>query len=163
MGVKTTAWDLHVSLDLVDSYVRLTSGCDGTSSWPFSFPQQVHRRVLPSHTVYAANLERLLSRMWHPGHDEIEQNQLHNHEAKRRYERLKQQRSLRMWPLCVAIVRKTGAKRRYERLRQERSLRMWPLCVATVRKTGTKRIRCWCAVKTRTESKNVTFVCSHCS
>ena len=100
----------------------------------FSFPQQVHRRVLPSHTVYAANLERLLSRMWHPGHDEIEQNQLHNHEAKRRYERLKQQRSLRMWPLCVATVRKTGAKRRYERL-----------------------------FKATTESENVTFVCSHCS
>ncbi|EDO43284.1 predicted protein, partial [Nematostella vectensis] len=38
---------------------------------------QVHRRVVPSHTVYTANMERILSQLWHPSHDEIEQNQLH--------------------------------------------------------------------------------------
>ncbi|XP_031569678.1 transcriptional adapter 1-like [Actinia tenebrosa] len=57
---------------------------------------QNHRRVLPSHTVYAVNIERILSKLWHPSQEEIEQNQLHRLEAKRRYERLKQQRSLRL-------------------------------------------------------------------
>ncbi|XP_078384269.1 transcriptional adapter 1-like isoform X2 [Oculina patagonica] len=57
---------------------------------------QVHRRVIPSHTVYSANIERTLADMSHPSHDELEQNQLHKLEARRRYERLKQQRSLRL-------------------------------------------------------------------
>ena len=57
---------------------------------------QVHRRVIPSHTVYSANIERTLANMSHPSHDELEQNQLHKLEARRRYERLKQQRSLRL-------------------------------------------------------------------
>ncbi|XP_044173401.1 transcriptional adapter 1-like [Acropora millepora] len=57
---------------------------------------QVHRRVIPSHTVYSANIERTLANMSHPGHDELEQNQLHKLETRRRYERLKQQRSLRL-------------------------------------------------------------------
>ncbi|KAJ7372297.1 Transcriptional adapter 1 [Desmophyllum pertusum] len=57
---------------------------------------QVHRRVIPSHTVYSANIERTLANMCHPSHDELEQNQLHKLEARRRYERLKQQRSLRL-------------------------------------------------------------------
>ncbi|KAK2565895.1 Transcriptional adapter 1 [Acropora cervicornis] len=56
----------------------------------------VHRRVIPSHTVYSANIERTLANMSHPGHDELEQNQLHKLETRRRYERLKQQRSLRL-------------------------------------------------------------------
>ncbi|KAK3744831.1 hypothetical protein QZH41_008808 [Actinostola sp. cb2023] len=57
---------------------------------------QIHRRVLPSHTVYAANVERILSKLWHPSKEEMEQSQLHRLEAKRRYERLKQQKSLRL-------------------------------------------------------------------
>ncbi|CAH3023025.1 unnamed protein product [Porites evermanni] len=57
---------------------------------------QVHRRVIPSHTVYSANIERTLANMCHPSNDELEQNQLHKLEARRRYERLKQQRSLRL-------------------------------------------------------------------
>jgi transcriptional adapter 1 len=62
----------------------------------FPLSRQIHRRVLPSHTVYVANMERILSKLWHPSQEEIEQNQLHRLEAKRRYERLKQQRSLRL-------------------------------------------------------------------
>jgi len=57
---------------------------------------QVHQRVIPSHTVYSANVERTLANMCHPSNDELEQNQLHKLEARRRYERLKQQRSLRL-------------------------------------------------------------------
>ncbi|XP_028391036.1 transcriptional adapter 1-like [Dendronephthya gigantea] len=57
---------------------------------------QVHCRVIPSHTVYAANMERILSRLWHPSHDEIEQERLHRLEAKRRQSKLRQQRSLRL-------------------------------------------------------------------
>lgn len=57
---------------------------------------QVHCRVIPSHTVYAANMERILLGMWHPSHDEIEQSKLHKLEAKRRQNKLRQQRSLRL-------------------------------------------------------------------
>ena len=57
---------------------------------------QVHCRVIPSHTVYAANMERILCGLWHPSHDEIEQSRLHKLEAKRRQSKLRQQRSLRL-------------------------------------------------------------------
>lgn len=78
-----------------------SSGSAGTAKPPISLMDlrdalQVHRRVIPSHTVYSANIERTLANMCHPGHDELEQNQLHKLEARRRYERLKQQRSLRL-------------------------------------------------------------------
>ncbi|RMX49212.1 hypothetical protein pdam_00005849 [Pocillopora damicornis] len=76
-----------------------SSDSTGTAKPPISLMDlrdalQVHRRVIPSHTVYSANIERTLANMCHPGHDELEQNQLHKLEARRRYERLKQQRSL---------------------------------------------------------------------
>lgn len=57
---------------------------------------QVHGRVIPSHTVYAANVERILSRLYHPSHDEIEQARLHKLEARHRQSKLRQQRSLRL-------------------------------------------------------------------
>lgn len=57
---------------------------------------QVHCRVIPSHTVYAANMERLLSRLWHPSHDELEQWRLQKLEARRRQNKLRHQRSLRI-------------------------------------------------------------------
>ncbi|XP_072220299.1 transcriptional adapter 1 [Leuresthes tenuis] len=38
---------------------------------------QVHHGVMPSHTMYALNMERLLSRLWHPSHEELEQDHVH--------------------------------------------------------------------------------------
>lgn len=38
---------------------------------------QVHRGVMPSHTMYALNMERILSRLWHPSHEELEQDHVH--------------------------------------------------------------------------------------
>ncbi|XP_076828733.1 transcriptional adapter 1 [Brachyhypopomus gauderio] len=38
---------------------------------------QVHRQVVPSHTVYALNMERILARLWHPSHEEMEQDNIH--------------------------------------------------------------------------------------
>lgn len=38
---------------------------------------QVHRRVMPSHTMYALNMERILARLWHPSHEELEQDRVH--------------------------------------------------------------------------------------
>lgn len=38
---------------------------------------QVHRGVMVSHTMYALNMERILSRLWHPSHEELEQDQIH--------------------------------------------------------------------------------------
>eukprot|EP00112_Aurelia_sp_Birch-Aquarium-sp1_P010473 Seg2234.3 transcript_id=Seg2234.3/GoldUCD/mRNA.D3Y31 product="Transcriptional adapter 1" protein_id=Seg2234.3/GoldUCD/D3Y31 len=56
---------------------------------------QFNRSVIPSHTVRAGNMERILTELWHPGHEEIEQNQLYKLETKRFNEIVKQQRGLR--------------------------------------------------------------------
>uniref|UniRef100_A0A3P8WK86 Transcriptional adapter 1 n=1 Tax=Cynoglossus semilaevis TaxID=244447 RepID=A0A3P8WK86_CYNSE len=38
---------------------------------------KVHHSVMPSHTMYALNVERILSRLWHPSHEELEQDHVH--------------------------------------------------------------------------------------
>lgn len=38
---------------------------------------QVHHGVMPSHTMYALNMERVLCRIWHPSHEELEQDRVH--------------------------------------------------------------------------------------
>lgn len=38
---------------------------------------QVHRSVMPSHTMYALNVERILAHLWHPSHEELEQDRVH--------------------------------------------------------------------------------------
>lgn len=38
---------------------------------------QVHHGVMPSHTMYALNMERILCRIWHPSHEELEQDRVH--------------------------------------------------------------------------------------
>lgn len=38
---------------------------------------QVHHGVMPSHTMYALNMERILARLWHPSHEELEQDNVH--------------------------------------------------------------------------------------
>ncbi|XP_028328872.1 transcriptional adapter 1 [Gouania willdenowi] len=38
---------------------------------------QVQHSVMPSHTMYALNMERILSRLWHPSHEELEQDHVH--------------------------------------------------------------------------------------
>lgn len=38
---------------------------------------QVHHGVMPSHTMYALNIERILSQLWHPSHEELEQDHVH--------------------------------------------------------------------------------------
>ncbi|KAJ0011814.1 hypothetical protein NQD34_012789 [Periophthalmus magnuspinnatus] len=38
---------------------------------------QVNHGVMPSHTMYALNMERILSRLWHPSHEELEQDYVH--------------------------------------------------------------------------------------
>uniref|UniRef100_A0A3Q3XD03 Transcriptional adapter 1 n=1 Tax=Mola mola TaxID=94237 RepID=A0A3Q3XD03_MOLML len=38
---------------------------------------QVHHSAMPSHTMYALNMERILSRLWHPSHEELEQDRIH--------------------------------------------------------------------------------------
>ncbi|KAJ3594560.1 hypothetical protein NHX12_003867 [Muraenolepis orangiensis] len=40
---------------------------------------QVHRGVMPSHTMYALNMERIIARLWHPSHEELVQDYVHRH------------------------------------------------------------------------------------
>ncbi|XP_077986417.1 transcriptional adapter 1-like [Glandiceps talaboti] len=57
---------------------------------------QVHRSTIPSHTVYAINIERLLSKLWHPSHEELEQDTIHRQEVIHRQELQNQQKCLRV-------------------------------------------------------------------
>lgn len=38
---------------------------------------QVHKEVIPAHTVYALNIERIVMKLWHPNHEELQQDQIH--------------------------------------------------------------------------------------
>ncbi|XP_066548591.1 transcriptional adapter 1 [Amia ocellicauda] len=38
---------------------------------------QVQREAVASHTVYALNMERVLARLWHPSHEELQQDHTH--------------------------------------------------------------------------------------
>lgn len=38
---------------------------------------QVHREVIPTHTVYALNIERVVMKLWHPSHEELQQDKAH--------------------------------------------------------------------------------------
>lgn len=38
---------------------------------------QVHREVIPTHTVYALNIERVITKLWHPNHEELQQDRVH--------------------------------------------------------------------------------------
>ncbi|XP_044157242.1 transcriptional adapter 1 [Bufo gargarizans] len=38
---------------------------------------KIHREVIPSHTVYALNMERIIMKLWHPTQEELLQDQIH--------------------------------------------------------------------------------------
>jgi len=52
--------------------------------------------TIPSHTVRAGNMERVLANSWHPDIDETKQNELYILETRKFHEKLKQQRALRV-------------------------------------------------------------------
>jgi len=57
--------------------------------------RQVYKSVLPSHTVYTLNMERILNRMTHPSHEELEADEVCRQEVT-----LKQDLSSRQQLLC---------------------------------------------------------------
>lgn len=85
-----------------ESYVRLAAGEIRNVVLPpislFDVRDTImeQKHVIPSHTVRAGNLERVLGNTWHPGHDEIKQNELYILETRKLHKRLKQQRALRV-------------------------------------------------------------------
>ncbi|KAG5285431.1 hypothetical protein AALO_G00003280 [Alosa alosa] len=76
----------QVSPDEAEQQAALLLACSG-HNLPAPLPPinmydllealQVHRRVMPSHTMYALNMERILARLWHPSHEELEQDRVH--------------------------------------------------------------------------------------
>ncbi|XP_066180919.1 transcriptional adapter 1 isoform X1 [Sylvia atricapilla] len=38
---------------------------------------QVHKEVIPAHTVYALNIERIVMKLWHPNPEELQQDKIH--------------------------------------------------------------------------------------
>ncbi|XP_064615955.1 transcriptional adapter 1-like isoform X2 [Liolophura sinensis] len=41
---------------------------------------QLHKDSIPSHTVYATNIERIIHKLWHPSKEELEQDLIHQQE-----------------------------------------------------------------------------------
>lgn len=82
----------QVSPDEAEQQAALLLACSG-NSLPAPLPPicmfdllealQVHRGVMPSHTMYALNMERILSRLWHPSHEELEQDHVHRQQLAR--------------------------------------------------------------------------------
>ncbi|TSR15990.1 Transcriptional adapter 1 [Bagarius yarrelli] len=76
----------QVSPDDAEQQAAFLLACSGSSA-PAPLPPismydllealQVNRSVMPSHTVYALNVERIIARLWHPSHEELEQDHIH--------------------------------------------------------------------------------------
>ncbi|XP_033095462.1 transcriptional adapter 1-like isoform X2 [Anneissia japonica] len=41
---------------------------------------KMYKKTLPSHTVYSINMERIIAGLWHPSHEELDQDNLHREE-----------------------------------------------------------------------------------
>ncbi|XP_071947152.1 transcriptional adapter 1-like [Antedon mediterranea] len=41
---------------------------------------KTYKKMLPSHTIYSINMERIIAGLWHPSHEELEQDILHREE-----------------------------------------------------------------------------------
>ncbi|XP_043555845.1 transcriptional adapter 1 isoform X4 [Chiloscyllium plagiosum] len=76
----------HISSDDVEQQAALLLACSGedmlaslppVNMYDLFGALQVHREVIPAHTVYALNIERILARLWHPSHEELEQDKIH--------------------------------------------------------------------------------------
>ncbi|MEE6496088.1 hypothetical protein FKM82_002225, partial [Ascaphus truei] len=76
----------HLHPDDAEQQAALLLACSG-DNLPASLPPvnvydlleglQVHREVIPSHTVYALNMERVLMKLWHPNAEELQQDEIH--------------------------------------------------------------------------------------
>uniref|UniRef100_A0A2K6FW31 Transcriptional adapter 1 n=1 Tax=Propithecus coquereli TaxID=379532 RepID=A0A2K6FW31_PROCO len=76
----------HPPPDDAEQQAALLLACAG-DTLPASLPPvnmydlfealQVHREVIPTHTVYALNIERIIMKLWHPNHEELQQDKVH--------------------------------------------------------------------------------------
>ncbi|XP_035932619.1 transcriptional adapter 1 isoform X2 [Halichoerus grypus] len=76
----------HPPPDDAEQQAALLLACSG-DTLPASVPPvnmydlfealQVHREVIPTHTVYALNIERIIMKLWHPNHEELQQDKVH--------------------------------------------------------------------------------------
>nr|KAF6414522.1 transcriptional adaptor 1 [Molossus molossus] len=76
----------HPHPDDAEQQAALLLACSG-DTLPASLPPvnmydlfealQVHREVIPTHTVYALNVERVITKLWHPNHEELQQDEVH--------------------------------------------------------------------------------------
>ncbi|KAG8132907.1 putative Transcriptional adapter 1-like protein [Naja naja] len=76
----------HLPPDDAEQQAALLLACSGDTS-PATLPPvnmydlfealQIHREVVPAHTVYALNFERIILKLWHPNHEELQQDKIH--------------------------------------------------------------------------------------
>uniref|UniRef100_A0A8C5RA57 Transcriptional adapter 1 n=1 Tax=Leptobrachium leishanense TaxID=445787 RepID=A0A8C5RA57_9ANUR len=83
-GNQNPATQVHP--DEAEQQAALLLACSGDRE-PVSLPPvnmydllealQIHREVIPSHTVYSLNMERVLMKLWHPTIAELQQDKIH--------------------------------------------------------------------------------------
>ncbi|XP_072276035.1 transcriptional adapter 1 [Pyxicephalus adspersus] len=76
----------HIHPDDAEQQAALLLACSG-DNLPPSLPPvnmydlleafKINREVIPSHTVYALNMERILMKLWHPTKQELQQDDIH--------------------------------------------------------------------------------------
>ncbi|KAF7471651.1 Hypothetical predicted protein [Marmota monax] len=67
----------HLPPDAAEQQAALLLICSG-DSLPAPLPP-VHWEVIPTHTIYALNIESIIMRLWHPNHkEELQQDQVHH-------------------------------------------------------------------------------------
>ncbi|KAB0352856.1 hypothetical protein FD754_017713, partial [Muntiacus muntjak] len=65
----------HPPPDDAEQQAALLLACSG-DTLPVSLPP-VHREVIPTHSIYALNIERIIMKLWHPNHEQLQQDKVH--------------------------------------------------------------------------------------
>lgn len=87
-GVQVPSMKRSYEIGIRDAALQLScSGDMPSSKHPvnlFDLLQalQVHKSAIASHTVYATNIERILTKLWHPSNEEIQQDMVHKEEQR---------------------------------------------------------------------------------
>ncbi|XP_064464997.1 transcriptional adapter 1-like [Ornithodoros turicata] len=92
------------TVDWAESEAALEAACDPVPrprlppASPFDLVEalKVHKGIIPSHTVYAKNMERALATLWHPSHEELEQEDIHSQEEAIKRKLIAEQQAV-MW------------------------------------------------------------------
>lgn len=90
------------TVDWAESDAALQVACDPVprprlppvSTYDLVEALKAHKSIIPSHTVYAKNMERALAAQWHPSHEELDQEEIHRQEETIKSQLLAEQQAI---------------------------------------------------------------------